>query len=100
MTADPDPPKGSRVARVPWSGGGAGGAGQQGDEVLGVGAAPAGDRVPAGSRVVAGDDAALPLHGVVAGGHVVEGLVVSRAAGDGVDGGVDEAQVLSGLLVG
>ena len=48
--------------RAPWSVAGADGAGQQGDEVLGVGAAPAGDQVPAASRVVAGDDGAVPEH--------------------------------------
>src|SRR5712691_6245406 len=78
----------------------AGGVGQEGDEVLGVGAAPAGDRVPAGSGGVAGEDASGPEHGVVAGDHVVEGAVAGGAAGDGVDGGVGEAEVLPGVLVG
>src|SRR6266700_4117236 len=73
---------------------------QQRDEVLEVGAAPAGDRVPAGSGGIAGEDAGGPEHGVVAGDHVVEGAVAGGAAGDGVDGEVDEAEVLPGVLVG
>src|SRR5580704_18901965 len=56
---------------------------EQGDEDVDIGAAPAGDRVPAGSGGVAGEDAGGPQHRVVAGGHVVEGAVVGRAAGDG-----------------
>src|SRR5271155_3080885 len=66
-------------------------AGQQGDEDLGVGGSPAGDRVPAGSGLVAGDRdrwrGGGEDHSVVAGGDVVERLVVQRAAGDrGCDG--------------
>src|SRR5271155_4509497 len=66
-------------------------AGQQGDEDLGVGGTPAGDRVPAGSGLVAGDRdrwrGGGEDHSVVAGGDVVERLVVQRAAGDrGCDG--------------
>jgi len=68
---------------------------QQGDEVQGVWAAPAGDWVPAGSGGVAGEDTGGPEHRVVAGDYVVEGPVVGGAAGDVVDGGVDEAQVLA-----
>src|ERR1700722_5503411 len=64
----------------------AGSAGEQGGEDLGVGGAPAGDRVPAGSGRVAGDRDAVTGYRVVAGGDVVEGLVVQRAAGDPVDG--------------
>ena len=79
-------------------------AGQQGDEDLGVGGTPAGDRVPAGSGLVAGDRdrrrGGAEDHRVVAGGDVVERLVVQRAAGDPVDGGVDEAERVAGLLVG
>ena len=63
---------------VPWSGAGAGGAGQEGDEVLGVGAAQAGNGVPAGSGGVADVDPGGPQDRVVAGDHVVEGAVVGR----------------------
>ena len=75
-------------------------AGQQGDEDLCVGGTPASDRVPAGSGLIAGDRDPVEDHRVVAGGDVVERLVVQRAAGDPVDGGVDEAERVAGLLVG
>src|SRR5580700_9511460 len=77
-----------------------GGVRQKGHEVLVVRAAPAGDRVPAGSGLVAGEEAGWPEHRVVAGDHVVEGAVVGGAAGNGVDGRVDEAEVVAGVLVG
>jgi hypothetical protein len=70
------------------------------DEDLGVGASPAGDRVPAGRCLVADHDAGGQHDGVVAGDHVVDGAVVGGAAGDAVDGGVDQARVLAGVLVG
>jgi hypothetical protein len=73
---------------------------QQRDEHLRVGAAPAGDRIPAGCRLVAGDRLGRELRGVVSLGDVVEGLVVAGAAGDLVDGRVDETQVPPGVLVG
>src|SRR4029077_20894300 len=74
---------------------------EQGYEPLGVRASPAGYGVPAWSCSVAGDCSVGELRGVgVTGGDVVEGLVVVRAAGDLVDGGVDEAEVASGVLVG
>src|SRR6202042_3635231 len=70
------------------------------NEDLGVGAAPAGDRVPARSRLVPEDDPGGPHHRVVTGHHVVEGAVIVPAAGDPVDRGVDEAQVPARILVG
>src|SRR3984957_1870921 len=72
---------------------------EQRDEDLGVGAAPAGDRVPAGCGPVTGDRLGRELHGVISGGDVVEGLVVARAVGDPVDGRVDETQMAPGVLV-
>src|ERR1700733_323527 len=78
----------------------AGVAGEQRDECLRVGASPAGDRVPAGSGLVAGDGLAGERHAVGAGGYVVECLVVVVAVADLVEGGVDEAEVPSGVLVG
>ena len=74
--------------------------GEQGHEYLRVGGPPAGDRVPAGPGLVAGDRDPVDDHRVVAGGDVVERLVVQRAAGDPVDGRVDEAERVAGLLVG
>jgi uncharacterized protein len=72
--------------------------GEQRDEHLGVGAAPAGDRIPAWACPVAGDRRGRELGRVaVTGGDVVEGLVVLRAAGDLVDGRVDEAEVAVGV---
>src|SRR5690348_4110154 len=68
--------------------------GDQRDERLGVGAAPAGDGIPAGRRPVAGDRRGRELHGVVSLGDVVEGLAVAGAAGDLVDGRVNEARWL------
>src|SRR5712691_1023881 len=85
------------LARLSWGGV----PGEQRDENLGVGAAPAGDRVPARACSVAGDRRGGKLGRVaVTGGDVVEGLVVLRAAGDPVDGRVDEAKVALGVLVG
>ncbi len=49
---------------------------------------------------VSGDRRERDDHGVVAGGDVVEGGVVGGAAPDAVDGGVDEAEVVTGALVG
>ena len=77
----------------------AGVASEEGDEDLGVGSPPAGDGVPAGSGLVAGDRGPVEGHRVVAGGDVVERLVILRALGDSVDGGVDEAERVAGLLV-
>src|SRR5258707_8339910 len=74
--------------------------GEQRDENLGVGAAPAGDGIPAGYRPVAGDRFGRELHGVASLGDVVEGLLVVGAAGDLVDGRVNEAQMAPGVLVG
>ena len=74
-------------------------AGKQWYECSRVGAAPAGDGVPARSGLVAGDRAPVEGHGVVAGGDVVECLVVFRAVGDAVDGGIDEAEGVAGFLV-
>src|SRR5690242_17802104 len=82
------------------SAGRAGRARQRRDEVLGVGAAPSGDRVPTGCCVVADEDPGGPQYRVVAGDHVVEGPVRGGATGDVVEGGVDEAEVVAGLLVG
>jgi hypothetical protein len=92
---------GARLTAGTGSGGSrAGIAGEQGDEDLGVGAAPAGDRIPAGCGLVAGDRPGREPHGVVARGDVVEGLVVVGTAGDLVDRRVDEAQVAPRVLVG
>src|SRR5262249_15248427 len=74
--------------------------GEQRDENLGVRAAPAGDRIPGGSRPVAGDRLGRGLHGVVFLGDVVEGLMVAGAAGGLVDGRVDGAQTAPGVLAG
>ena len=63
---------------------------QQRDEHLRVGGSPTCHRVPSGSRLVT----------VEAGRNVVKGLVVAGAAADVVDGGVDEAEVVMGVLVG
>ena len=60
------------MARLLWGGV----PGEQRDENLGVGAAPAGDRIPAGCRLVAGDRGGRELDGVVSLGDVVEGPVV------------------------
>jgi hypothetical protein len=49
---------------------------EQGDEHLRVGASPAGHRVPPRCGLIAGDGPGGELHGVGAGGHVVERLVV------------------------
>src|SRR5712691_2675355 len=85
------------LARLSWGGV----PGEQRDENLGVGAAPAGDRVPAWACPVAGDRRGGELGRVaVTGGDVVEGLMVLRAAGDLVDGRVNEAEVALGVLVG
>jgi len=61
---------------------------------------PAGDRVPAAGGVKALDGDGPGLDGVVSLGDVVERAVVLGAAADLVDGGVDEAQVPTGVLVG
>src|SRR5580692_8035713 len=75
--------------------------GQQGDEHLRVGASPARRRVPSGSGLIT-DRADRIRHGhdVVTGSNIVKRLVVTGAAGDAVDGGVNEAQVMTGVLVG
>src|ERR1019366_6669459 len=73
-------------------------AGQQGDEHLRAGGSPARYRVPSGTGVVASRDGADGQ--VAAGSDVVEGLVVAGAAGDAVDGGVNEAEAVMGVLVG
>src|SRR5215472_5172935 len=78
----------------------AGVAGKKGHEYLSVRVSPSRDRVPAGCCLVAGERGGRKHEGVVAGGYVVEGLVVLRAAGDLVDGGVDEAEVPVRELVG
>src|SRR5580692_2389198 len=74
--------------------------GQQGDEHLRVGASPARRRVPSGSGLVT-DRADRIRHGhdVVTGSNVVKRLVVAGALGDAVDGGVNEAKVVMGVLV-
>src|ERR1039458_8178446 len=73
-------------------------AGQQGDECLRVGASPARYRVPSGTGVVTSRDGADDQVGT--GSDVVEGLVVAGAAGDAVDGWVNEAEAVMGVLVG
>src|SRR5262249_13750634 len=96
-----DLPNAAGSWRRPWAGLLWGGVpGEQRDENLGVRAAPAGDRIPGGSRPVAGDRLGRELHGVVSLGDVVEGLTVAGAAGDLVDGRVDDAQTAPGVLVG
>src|SRR5208282_1173295 len=75
--------------------------GQQRDEHLRVGASPAHRRVPSGSGLVT-DRADRIRHGhdVVTGSNIVKRFVVAGAAGDAVDGGVNEAKVVMGVLVG
>ena len=68
-------------------------AGQQRDEHLRVGGSPAGYRVPSGSGRVA-------VGAGCVGCDVVKCSVVAGAAGDAVDRGVDEAEVVMGVLVG
>ena len=75
-------------------------ASEQGDEHACLGAAPAGDGVPAATGVVADDGFGREADTVVAGGDVVECLVVETAAADPVEGGVDESEVATGVLVG
>src|SRR5262245_48482153 len=86
---------GARTARLLWDRV----PGEQRDESLSVGGAPAGDRIPAGSRRVADDRLGRELHGVASLGDVVEGLVVAGAAGDLVDGRIDEAQAAPCVLI-
>ena len=74
--------------------------GKEGHEHFRVGGPPSGDGVPAGPGLVASDRVAVEDDGVVAGDDVVERLVVQRAAGDPVDGRVDGAERVAGLLVG
>ena len=72
---------------------------EQRDQDLGVGAAPAGDRIPAGPCLVTNEDAGGPQHRVVPGHRVVEGLVIGAALGDPVDSRIDETQVLACFLL-
>jgi len=65
--------------------------GEQWHEHPRAGGSPAGHRVPAGARRIAGDRRGRKDECVAAGGDAVERRVVKRAAGDAVDGGVDEA---------
>ena len=76
------------------------GGGKQGDEHGRVRAAPAGDGIPAGGGVVAADRFGWEARCVVAGGDVVECAVVEGAVADAVDGGVNETELVTGVLVG
>src|SRR5262249_18402727 len=66
----------------------------------GDGGAQAGDRVPARAGRVAGDRVGRDHHRVVPDGDVVERRVVNGTAADAVERGIDEAQVVAGVLVG
>ena len=65
-----------------------------------IGTTPAGNRIPARARLVTDDRIGGEFGGVVAHRDVMEGLVVLRAAGDLVDGRVDEAEMPLRVLVG
>src|SRR5271169_3072298 len=88
------------IRSVPSAGSWAGVAGEQGDEHLRVGASPAGHRVPPGRGLITGDGLRGERHRVAARGYVVKRLVVGGAAADLVQGGIDEAKVPAGVLVG
>src|SRR6185437_15094176 len=74
---------------------------EQGHEHLGIRASPASYGIPARACSVTGDRPVSELGRVaLAGGDVVERLVVVRTAGDPVDRRIKEAEVASGVLVG
>ena len=74
-------------------------ASEEGHKHLGVRTAPTGYGVPARPSLVTGNRPLVELGRVVARGDVVKGMVVLRAAGDLVNGWVDEAKVPLRVLV-